>query len=182
MVAHLSFPVSPDDTRHRQNVTDNAEMAKEAAAVWEFLLHETAPFMAEAVRVFGQRVLAPDEQDRAPDSQAAAGRRLLHLVFGTRGAGQQLPEALADLVADPDSEQALARLTHHVDATLEADPGMSAAAVQMLSASYRRRADAGEIQALADLGDLLYWDDPEGAGRRLRNDHGALAARLALEG
>jgi len=131
--------------------------------VWEFVPHEATRFMAEAVRVFGRRVLAPDEEDRAPDSRAAAGRQLLHLVFGTRGAGQQIPEALSDLVADPDSKQALARLTDHVDATLEADPGMTAAAVQILAASCRRRADAGEIQALADLGDLLYWDDPEGA-------------------
>jgi hypothetical protein len=30
MVAHLSFPVTPDDTRHRQNVTDNAEIARPA--------------------------------------------------------------------------------------------------------------------------------------------------------
>jgi TPR repeat protein len=28
---------------------------------------------------------------------------------------------------------------------------------------YRRQADDGNVQALADLGDFLYWDDPEAA-------------------
>jgi tetratricopeptide (TPR) repeat protein len=143
-------------------VTDNADAPKEAVLVWQFLAHDATPFMEEAVRVFGRRVLAPAEDSAALDSRAMVGRRLLHLVFGTHDAGQELPGALADLVADPDSQRALAGLTHHLDETLDADPPTIAAAVEMLTEFYRRRAGVGEIQALVDLGDLLYWGDPEG--------------------
>jgi hypothetical protein len=91
-------------------------VAKQAVAVWPFLPHEAMPYIDEAVRVFGQRVLAPEEESAALDNQVAVGRQLLHLLFGTRDAGQELPRALADLVADPDRKPARAALTHHVDA------------------------------------------------------------------
>ena len=42
--------------------------------MWEFLPHEATPFMAEAVRVFGRRVVAPEEESWTLDSQAAASR------------------------------------------------------------------------------------------------------------
>lgn len=131
--------------------------------MWLFLADEAMPFVVAAVRVFGARVLAADEDGATLDSQAAVGRQLLRLVFGTHDDGQQLPGVLADLVAGPDSRQALAGLRDHVDAALEADPEVSAAAVKMLKTYHRRRADVGEIQALVDLGDLLYWGEPEGA-------------------
>jgi hypothetical protein len=55
-------------------VTDNADVPKEAVAVWEFLPHKATPFMAEAVRVLGRRVLALDEESWTLDIQAAASR------------------------------------------------------------------------------------------------------------
>ena len=131
--------------------------------MWRFLADETTPYVEEAVRVFGERVLAAEEEHAASDSQATIGRRLLHLIFGTQDDGQQLPGVLADLVDNPGSKPAQAALTNHVDATLEADPGMASAAIEIVAAFYRKRAEGGDLQALVDLGDFLYWDEPEGA-------------------
>jgi hypothetical protein len=119
--------------------------------------------MTGALRVFGRRVLAAEEENAASDSQATVGRRLLHLIFGTQDDGQQLPGVLADLVENPGSKSACAALTYHVDAALQAEPEMASAVVEIITAFYRRRAEGGDLQALVDLGDLLYWDEPEGA-------------------
>jgi hypothetical protein len=65
---------------------------------------------------------------------------------------------VADVLADPDSDGTLARLVEYVDRAVEADPGLAATAVEIITGFYRRQADAGEVQALVDLGDFLYWD------------------------
>jgi tetratricopeptide (TPR) repeat protein len=44
-----------------------------------------------------------------------------------------------------------------------ADPAKASEAAAAIAASYRQRADAGDAGALAELGDFLYWDEPEAA-------------------
>jgi hypothetical protein len=132
--------------------------------VWDFLANEVGPFIAAAVRVWGAEVLSADNADSpAASDREATGRQLLRLVCGTHCDSRQLPDPVADLLADPDSDRTLARLVEHVDRNLEADPGLAATAVEMITGFYRKQADAGDVQALVDLGDFLYWDAPEDA-------------------
>ncbi len=44
-----------------------------------------------------------------------------------------------------------------------ADPAMASEASAVIAAFYRQRADAGDVEALAELGDFLYWDEPAAA-------------------
>jgi DnaJ-domain-containing protein 1 len=133
-----------------------------AATVWDFLADEAVPFMAAAVRVWGAEVLAGDHADSpAGSDREAVGRELLRLFFGGQHDSRQLPEPVADLLADPDSDGTMAGLVEHVEGTVEADPGRAAAAVEMITGFYQRQAEAGNAQALVDLGDFLYWDAPE---------------------
>jgi hypothetical protein len=60
--------------------------------VWQFLASGAVPFMHEAVRAFGRQTLTAEEEGAATDTQVAAGRRLMHLVFGTQDDGPQLPD------------------------------------------------------------------------------------------
>lgn len=70
---------------------------------------------------------------------------------------------LAQLARDPHSRQALAELEHQVSEAFEADPTRASEAAAVIAAFYRQRADAGDAEALAELGDFLYWDEPEAA-------------------
>jgi tetratricopeptide (TPR) repeat protein len=150
--------------------------------VWLFLADGAMPFMEAAGRVFGERILAAEDGSTATGSQAAVGRRLLQLVFGIQEDGRLLPGVLAHLVGDPGSTQAQAGLRNHVDAALEADPTMTTAAVDMITSYHRRRADRGDVQALVDLGDFLYWGEPESARAAYQEaiDAGHLHAMIDL--
>jgi tetratricopeptide (TPR) repeat protein len=131
--------------------------------LWSFLPGKVTPFVVSAVRVLGRDVLAAGDEAMAPADREAAGRELARLVFGTRDGGAELPAVLAGLTADPDSQAAAAGLTDCLFQAFQADPGLASAAAGMIGGFYRRRADGGEVQALVDLGDLLYWDEPEAA-------------------
>jgi hypothetical protein len=132
--------------------------------VWDFLADEARPFIAAAVRVWGIEVLATEGADGpAASDREAAGRELLRLIFGTQHESGQLPAPLADPIADPASEAAVAGLSRQMDRILEADPRLSAAAADMITGFYRRQADAGDIQALVDVGGFLCWDAPQAA-------------------
>ncbi len=150
--------------------------------MWSFLAGQVTPFMVPAIRVLGREVLAAGEEGMAlPDSEAV-GRGLLRLVFGAGDGGPALPTVLAGLIADPDSQAAAAGLTDCLNQVFNADPGMASAAAAMIARFYRRQADGGDVQALVDLGDLMYWDEPEAARAAYREavDAGYLHALIDL--
>jgi tetratricopeptide (TPR) repeat protein len=150
--------------------------------LWSFLAGQVTPFMVPTIRVLGREVLAAGEEGMAlPDSEAV-GRGLLRLVFGAGDGGPELPTVLAGLIADPDSQAAAAELTDCLHQVFNADPGMASAAAAMIARFYRRQADGGDVQALVDLGDLMYWDEPEAARAAYREaiDAGYLHALIDL--
>jgi hypothetical protein len=89
----------------------------------------------------GREVRADHDSRAVLDDRESAGRRLLRLVFGSDGAG----------------------LTAYADEVFESDPGKAAQAAEVIAGFYRGQAAAGRVEALVDLGDLLYWDDPQAA-------------------
>jgi tetratricopeptide (TPR) repeat protein len=127
-----------------------------------FLPDQAMRFVAAAVRVLGPDASGGERAGRAVPDEEAPGQQILSLVFGLRG-GQRLPDVLADLARDPDSSQARDELELRMSGAFEADPAMASQAAAVIAAFYRQRADAGDAGALADLGDFLYWDEPEAA-------------------
>jgi hypothetical protein len=49
----------------------------------------------------------------------------------------------------------------HIEDVLESDPGLAANVAEVLARYYRQQLESTDGQALADLGDLLWHDDPE---------------------
>jgi hypothetical protein len=150
--------------------------------MWDFLVEQAAPFMAAAARRYGREVLVDDGSGGVPDDRESAGRRLLQLVFGSGGAGPDVPPLVAGLIEDPGSQQLLAGLTAYADEVLESDPGKAAQAAGVIAGFYRGQAAAGRVEALVDLGDLLYWDDPQAARAAYQEavDAGHVPALLGL--
>ena len=140
--------------------------------MWNFLSDEATPFMVAAVRAYQQGVLAAANERADPGSREDVGRDLLHLVFGTPHRGQEFPSVLAAILADPGSELAQADLMQQADEAFESDPAMTSAAAARISEFYRRQADAGNLQALVDLGDFQYWDEPQAARAAYRDAEG----------
>jgi tetratricopeptide (TPR) repeat protein len=149
--------------------------------VWRFLPDRVLPFMLAAVRAPEPGDVSDGQAGRAVASREAVGRQLRTLIFGPQG-DQRLPDVLAELARDPDSRQALAELEHQAAGAFEADPAMASQAAAVIAAFYRQRADAGDVQALAELGEFLYWDEPEAARAAYQEaiDAGHLHALLGL--
>lgn len=112
-----------------------------------------------AVRAFGGRVL-DQAQDDAAEATIGLGRRVLQKVFGTRTAGEPLPEPVADAVADPQDEDAVAALRLAIRKALAASPqlaaeveGMLAGAGVSVTASGERSIAAQTITGIAATGD-----------------------------
>ncbi len=96
------------------------------------------------------------------DEAESVGRRLLRLVFGVRG-DAELPGPVADLAAAPDDPATFGRFEDQVRLVLEADPEVAAAAAEVLTRFYTDEAGLGDVQALLELGRMLWWDDPDRA-------------------
>jgi tetratricopeptide (TPR) repeat protein len=126
------------------------------------LPEEAVPFMVMAVRVHGWDALRGGDGGRGADSGEAVGQRLLGLVFGLQ-VGKAHPGVLDELARDPHSRRALGELTHLVYEAFQADQALASEAAAVIAASYRRRANTGDTEALIELGDFLYWDEPEAA-------------------
>lgn len=128
-----------------------------------FLSEQLTPYMAAAARAYGEAVLdaAPETN---PDTDTALGRRLLQEILGTRDSNEPLPDAVQALTMDPEDPQARDTLQEHVQGALTDDPALAAAAAETLTRFYRNEIEAGNIQAMTDLGDLLRGqDDLDGA-------------------
>ena len=87
------------------------------------LAAEVVPYASAAAAAYGGAVLAKVRDDAA-DATVGLGRRLLQRIFGTRTGDEPLPEPVADVVADPADEDALAALRLAVRKALAADAGL----------------------------------------------------------
>jgi len=116
-------------------------------------------FVLKAVEAYGDRVLA--DADPGVAGPQAAGRELARLIFARAGADTGIPAVLAAVIERPRPGDAERALEAAIADLLEADPGLAAAAGEMLGRYYRQRLDSGDGQALAELGDVLWWDEPQ---------------------
>ena len=121
------------------------------------LSEQAVSFMAAAAAAYGPRALAP-HAEAAPDTPEALGRSLLRMVPGD-------PVPLADFLASPADPARRAELEDWLYDALDEQPGLRAAMTTALTGYSRRRAAAGDARALADLGDLLSWQDEFEAAR-----------------
>jgi hypothetical protein len=116
------------------------------------LARRALPYMVAAVRTYGAAVLSANT---AADSACGPGRELFLHVFGTRAAGEQLPDSLAHLISDPGNEEAQVALEDEVEYALDEDQRLAAAVTETLVNFYRAEAAAGKTALMVDLGDLL---------------------------
>ena len=123
------------------------------------LTAEMVPYMSAAASAYGGAVLATLRDDAA-DATVGLGRRLLQRVFGTRAAGEQLPEPLADVAGNPNDEDAVAALRLAVRKALQASPTLKAEAEEMLASAGATVTVSGErsisgqtISGIAATGD-----------------------------
>jgi hypothetical protein len=108
------------------------------------LAAEMTPYVSAAVGAYGGAVLARLRDDAA-DATVGLGRRLLQRIFGSRGEAEPLPGPLADLVADPYDDDALAAVRLAVRKAMAADPALEAEVRSMLAGagSVRQHVRAG---------------------------------------
>lgn len=116
-------------------------------------------YVTAAIGAYGGAVLVK-AQDDAAEATVGLGRRVLQRIFGTRAAGEQLPEPVADVVADPQDEDAVAALRLAIRKALAADPqlhtdveGMLASAGMSVTAAGERSIAAQTITGIAATGD-----------------------------
>lgn len=96
------------------------------------LAADVVPYVSAAAAAYGGAVLAKVRDDAA-DATVGLGRQLLQRIFGVRDEGEPVPEAVADVVADPADEDALAALRLAVRKALAADAGLYGEVREMLA-------------------------------------------------
>jgi dienelactone hydrolase len=98
------------------------------------LAAEMTPYVSAAVGAYGGAVLTR-VRDEAADATVGLGRRLLQRIFGSRGETEPLPGPLADLIADPADDDAVAAVRLAVRKALAADPVLEAEVRSMIAAA-----------------------------------------------
>jgi TolA-binding protein len=116
-------------------------------------------FVVKAVEAYGDRVLA--DADPGAAGPQAVGRELARLIFARPEADARTPAPLDAVIDRSGREDAERALEACIQDLLEADPGLAAAAGKVLGRYYRQQLASGNGQALAELGDLLWWDEPQ---------------------
>ncbi|HKD88555.1 MAG TPA: hypothetical protein VKB62_08505 [Streptosporangiaceae bacterium] len=121
------------------------------------LSERAARCIQAAVRVFGADLgsARPAEDSGQP---AAVGYLLFRRIFGDRNRQEELDQHLAALARDPRAHAAQDALEDLISDELEDDPAAAEAVLGTLTAFYRRQAEAGSVQGMVDLGDLLHRD------------------------
>jgi hypothetical protein len=107
------------------------------------LAGELMSFVIAAIHGFGDKVLNQAQED-ATEATIGLGRRVLQKIFGTRSAGEPLPEPLADAVADPEDEDVMAALRLAIRKALAADPQLHDEVEQILAGAGVTVTAAGE--------------------------------------
>jgi Tetratricopeptide repeat len=140
---------------------------------------DMTPYVSAAVGAYGGAVLAR-VRDEAADATVGLGRRLLQRIFGSREAGEPLPQPLADLAADPGDADALAAVRLAVRQVLAGDPVLAAEVQLMLAGapgmSQRVQAgrdaytSAGSLTVVNQYGSATGQRQVPGAARRVWGD------------
>jgi TolA-binding protein len=112
-------------------------------------------FVAKAVEAYGDRVLAGADLGAA--GPLAVGCELARLIFARPEADSSVSARLAAVLGSSGRGE----LETRIAGLLEADPGLAASAGEVLGRYYRQQLDSGDGQALAELGSLLWWDEPQ---------------------
>jgi tetratricopeptide (TPR) repeat protein len=130
---------------------------------WVSLTQHAAHYIMAALRVSGTDVLSARPLADSDEPQDL-GTNLFRLIFADRIGQDDFDDQLPALARDPDGQAAQDALEGLISHALDDDPEVAAAALGTLAASYRRRAEAGSVHALAHLGHLLHREgDFEGA-------------------
>jgi hypothetical protein len=124
------------------------------------LAGEMSPYVTAAVSAYGGAVLAK-ARDQAADATVGTGRRILQRIFCTRAAGDDVPQVVAELAADPKDPDLRAALRVEIRRLLGGDAQMAAdvreilASVPVISAtaSGERSIAAQSISGVAVTGD-----------------------------
>ncbi|MFF5966295.1 hypothetical protein ACFY64_21680 [Streptomyces collinus] len=93
---------------------------------------EITPYVTAAAGAYGIAVLVR-AQDEAASATVALGRRLAQRIFGVRADGGELPDALADVVEEPDDPDTTAALRNAIRKALLADEELAADVRALLS-------------------------------------------------
>lgn len=96
------------------------------------LASETMPYVTAAVGAYGGAVLTK-AKDEAAGATVDLGRRLLQKIFRRRAADEEVPEALADVIADPEDADNVAALHEAVREALESDKSLATDVRAMLT-------------------------------------------------
>ncbi|GGT33139.1 hypothetical protein ACFFV7_15605 [Nonomuraea spiralis] len=86
---------------------------------------ELSPYVTAAVGAYGGAVLAK-ANEQAADATVGWGRTILQRIFGVTAAEEEVPEAVAELAADPDNTDLQAVLRVQIGRLLTADPELAA--------------------------------------------------------
>ena len=109
------------------------------------LVSDLSPYVTAAVSAYGGAVLAKT-QEEAADVTVSWGRKILQRIFGVSA---EVPEAVADLVAEPEDEDLQAALRARIRKLLAADAGLAAEVEQMLGQA-REQTVIGQVQMTAN--------------------------------
>ncbi len=128
------------------------------------LTQHAAHYVKAALRVSGADVLRarPPADSDNPD---VVGIKLFRLIFADQIAQNRLDGQLAAVAHEPDGQAAQGVLESLVSDALEDRPDAAGAVLETLAEFYRRQAQTGNVQAMADLGNLLYWEDDRDGAR-----------------
>lgn len=96
------------------------------------VVNEAAPFVVAAAGAYGGAVLEKARQEAA-DATVGVGRRLAQRIFGERGKGEPVPEALADVIDDPADADNVGALRKAIRKALAADKELAAQVAAMVS-------------------------------------------------
>jgi hypothetical protein len=111
---------------------------------------EVMPYISAAASAYGGAVLAK-VQDDAAGATVGFGRRILQRIFGRKKDGEALPDALADVVANPGDDDYVAGLRLAVRKALAGDSQMLAEVREIVKEA-KATVSVGPQSAHADHG------------------------------
>lgn len=96
------------------------------------LASETMPYVTAAAGAYGGAVLTKAKEEAA-GATVDLGRRLLQKIFGKHRGDEEVPEVLADVIADPEDPDNVAALRKTIRKALESNESLATDVRTMLT-------------------------------------------------